>query len=319
MVPAITLGIVAWIAGHGAAALNVKQLETLLWIVRLGSFAGAAAQMNATQSTISMRIQELEQDLGVVLFDRTQRKAHLTAKGRELISYAEEAVALFTEIKRRVGNRDAVSGVARMGVAELVAVTWLPELIALIHDEYPNLTLELDVSLTVDLFAKLRSGDLDVALIPGGQFDASLIAQSLGSVRFAWMASSRLEMPGRALTPQDLGRWPILSLGEGSYHHDTTKEWLAAESGRRRRVDVCNSMSVIASLTAAGLGVSLLPPCCYQAEIASGALRMLDTCPDMPDVEFSAVYLRRQPKAVPQLIADAAARVTTFRCVPLNR
>lgn len=293
--------------------MNVKQLETLLWIVRLGSFASAAAQINATQSTVSMRIQELEQDLGVVLFDRTQRKAHLTAKGRELIPCAEEAVALFTEIKHRVGSRDAVSGVARMGVAELVAVTWLPELIALVHDEYPNLTLELDVSLTVDLFTKLRNGDLDVTLIPGGQFDTSLVAQSLGAVRFVWMASSRLDMPSRTLTPQDLLQWPILSLGEGSYHYDTTKEWLAAGGGRRRRVDVCNSMSVIASLTAAGLGISLLPPCCYQAEIASGAFRVLDTAPDMPEVEFSAVYLRRQPKAVPQLVADAAARVTTFR------
>lgn len=293
--------------------MNVKQLETLLWIVRRGSFAGAAAQMNATQSTVSMRIQELEQDLGVVLFDRTQRKAHLTAKGRELIPYAEEATALFIEIKRRVGSSDAVAGVARMGVAEMVAVTWLPDLISLVHDEYPNLTLELDVSLTVDLFAKLRGGDLDVALIPGGQFDPSLVAQSLGSVRFVWMASSRLELPDRTLTPQDLSQWTILSLGEGSYHHDTTKEWLAAESGRRRRVDICNSMSVIASLTAAGLGISLLPPCCYQAEIASGALRVLDTSPGMPEVEFSAVYLRRQPKAVPQLIAEAATRVTTFR------
>ncbi len=293
--------------------MNVKQLETLLWIVRLGSFAGAAAQMNATQSTISMRIQELEQDLGVMLFDRTQRKAHLTAKGRELISYSEEAVALFTEIKLRVGNRDAVSGVARMGVAELVAVTWLPELIALIHDEYPNLTLELDISLTVDLFAKLRSGDLDVALIPGGQFDASLVAQSLGSVKFVWVASSRLEIPGRALTPQDLRQWPILSLGEGSYHYDTTKEWLAAESGRRRRVDVCNSMSVIASLTAAGLGISLLPPCCYQSELADGRLHVLDTSPEMPDVEFSAVYLKRQPTVIPDLIAKASQQASTFR------
>jgi hypothetical protein len=60
-------------------AVNVKQLETFITIVRLGTFAAAAEHLNATQSTVSARIQELEQDLGVVLFNRTQRKAHLTA------------------------------------------------------------------------------------------------------------------------------------------------------------------------------------------------------------------------------------------------
>jgi DNA-binding transcriptional LysR family regulator len=293
--------------------VNVRQLEALLWVVRLGSFAAAATQMNATQSTISMRIQELEQELGVLLFDRTHRKAHLSAKGRELLSYAEEAVALFSEIRHRVGARDALTGVARVGVAELVAVTWLPQLVATMHRDYPGLTLELDVSLTANLFTGLQNGDLDVVLIPGGRFDDNLVVHSLGLVSFAWMASPKLALPDRPLTPADLRQWPILSLGEGSYHHGPAEAWLAAHGGRRRHVDVCNSMSVIASLTAAGLGISLLPPSCYAAEIDHGRLRVLDTRPPMREVEFSAVYRKRRPGVIPELISMASRQASTFQ------
>jgi len=293
--------------------MNVRQLEALIWVVRLGSFAAAAAQLNATQSTISLRIQELEQELGVLLFDRTNRKAHLTAKGRELLAYAEEAVALFSEIRYRIGARESLTGVVRIGVAELVAVTWLPELVSSLHREYPGLTLELDISLTANLFTRVREGDLDVVLIPGGQFDAGLVAQSLGFVEFVWMASPKLEVPEGSLTPSDLGALPILSLGADSYHHGPAEAWLATCRGHRRHTDVCNSMSVIASLTAAGLGVSLLPPCGYKTEIASRKLRVLDTHPEMPEVEFSAVYLQRQPRVIPELIASASQQASTFR------
>jgi DNA-binding transcriptional LysR family regulator len=83
--------------------MNRKQLETFETIVRLGSFAAAAAKLNATQSTVSARIQELEA-LGVQLFDRAQRKANLTTKGRELVSYAQTAIDLFSKIQHQVGN-----------------------------------------------------------------------------------------------------------------------------------------------------------------------------------------------------------------------
>ena len=78
--------------------MNMKQLETFYWVERLGSFSAAAERVHATQSTISMRIQELEQSLGVRLFDRSHRMARLTAKGRELLPYVRQMVELTSAI-----------------------------------------------------------------------------------------------------------------------------------------------------------------------------------------------------------------------------
>lgn len=217
-------------------------------------------------------------------------------------------------LDNRVGARDALTGVARIGVAELVAATWLPDLVTSLRRDYPALTLEFDVSLTARLFARLMEGELDIVLIPGGRFDnTNLVASSLGLTRFAWMASPKLELPQGPVAPHDLTKHPILSLGEGSYHYGPAEEWLAAHGGSRRRVDVCNSMSAIASLTQAGLGVSLLPPDCFEPELAAGKLRVLDTRPEMPEVEFSAVHMKRQPSVIPETVAKAAQQASSFQ------
>ncbi|HVI30117.1 LysR family transcriptional regulator [Hansschlegelia sp.] len=291
--------------------MNFRQLQTFLEIVRLGSFAAAAGKLNATQSTVSARIQELEQDLSVQLFDRSQRKATLTAKGRELVSYAERALALQAEIREQIGAREALSGVVRVGVAELVAMTWLPDLAARLHRLYPRITLELDISLTAPLRQRLQAGELDVALIPGRSFEPGLVTRPLGAVGFCWMAGRSLALPDRPLEASDFKSLRILSLGENSVHFETVSSWLAA-SGSTQRPDLCNSMTVLSILTAAGVGISLLPPSCYRNELADGTLRILPSRPQPPLMPFAAVYKTRRLTTLQQLVAETAVEVSTF-------
>ena len=138
--------------------MNLKQLEAFLAIARHGGFIEAAERLNLTQSTISARIKELEQDLGVLLFDRTRRQIQLTPKGRELLDYAAQAVALQREIKQQIGSPEAISGVFRIGVAELIAVTWLPKFVTTVRELYPAVTLQFEVTMNPAMLDGLRSG-----------------------------------------------------------------------------------------------------------------------------------------------------------------
>ena len=79
--------------------MNIRQIETFFWAARLGSFVQAAQRLNATQSAISMRIQEVESDLRVKLFDRSQRRAILTPEGAMLLPYAEEVLAAVERLR----------------------------------------------------------------------------------------------------------------------------------------------------------------------------------------------------------------------------
>lgn len=293
--------------------MTLKQLETFYWVCRLGGFAAAARHMHSTQSGVSMRIQDLESSLGVALFDRNQRSARLTAKGQELVQYAERLMTATSEIRHRIGDPKVSSGTVRLGVTEFVAVTWLPRLVAAINENYPDIALELDVDLTLTQLRKLQNGDLDVAVLPGPIEEPGLTNVPLGSVEFAWMARPKLGVPRTRLTPRDLHAWPLLTLTHDSNLHKLLARWFEAGNATIRRANACNSIGVLAALTMAGLGISYLPREHFARDIDDGRLQVLDIAPRLPDLEYFAIFEKRQIQPLSQTIAQLAQQYSTFR------
>jgi DNA-binding transcriptional LysR family regulator len=299
--------------------MNLRRIETFYWAAKLGSFSAAANRLNATQSTVSMRIQDLERDFGLSLFDRAQRTARITPMGRELMRYAEEMLRLSAEMRERLADSETIPGALRIGVAEVISVTWLPRFVKVIHERYPKVTLELDEALTEDLVEHLNQGDLDLILAPGRIPGYNFSPVSLGAVEFAWMASPSLGLPDRKLQPRDLQRWPVIALSRESYHHRSIEEWFRAGDARCRRIDTCKSLSVAAALAAAGLGVTLLPPRCHGNEIKAGRLQVIATVPRFRPVEFTATCSIASIQPISRRIAVLASEVSDFEKVRAKR
>ena len=292
--------------------MNLKHLETFLWIARLGSFSAAARRLGASQPAVSMRIQELERLLNAELFERSARHARITSKGRELMEYAERIVALAAQARHRVGTADTVSGRLRLGVSETIALTWLPRLVAQLNDVYPKLVIDLDIDLTHGLWRKLREATLDLVLLPGPALGADIVAHDLGHAEYSWMASPHLGLARTRLTPEDLARVPIITLAPDSNLHDVIESWFHDKKLEPHRVDVCNSLGVVASLTIAGLGVSMLPPGIFDTQVARGELYALDVVPRIEPLRFWAVYPRARDASLEEAVCQMACEVTTF-------
>lgn len=289
--------------------MNIKQLETFYWVERLGSFRAAAEHVFATQSTVSMRIQELEDALGVKLFDRSHRTARLTPKGKQLVPFVEQIMEVVAEMQRRVSPTRSLSGLVRLGVVEIVASTWLPDFIRTLNQEYPNISLELEIALSFELTEKLRNGALDVIFSAGRPPGTSYIAEPLNAMELEWMAHPSLGIPEDPVHPHELQRWPFITLNRQSYHHATVESWLREHQMRCRKV-VCNSMTVAATLVAAGIGVSLLTPACYRREVSDGLLQVVRTTGHIPPVELFAMYALDEFQPLAPLMATLAAQVS---------
>ncbi len=292
--------------------MNVRHLETFVWSARLGSFSAAARKLNSTQPAVSMRIRELEKSLRVELFDRSRRAIQLTPKGREFLDYAIRITSLATEAHVRLGDRTALSGRVRLGVTETIALTWLPNLVARLNEEYPSVVVELDIGLTKNVWQNLEAGDLDLALLPGPAYGPGMVTASLGTIEYTWMASPRLKIPRRTQSPKDLESWPVITLSRESNLHQIIEDWFRAGGAVPRRVDVCNSLGVVASLTVSGLGVCLLPPSILRGEIESGELTVIKIAPRLVPLEFVSVYPKRRGTDLVPIIADLAKDITTF-------
>ena len=129
---------------------DFKAIETFMWVVTLGSFRGAAQKLNTTQPAISQRIAQLEREVGVKLLQRDRRMVLPTPSGRQLMVYAEKLIGLRSEMLAVVGDRSAMRGVLRLGVAETIVHTWLTQLIKSVNHAYPNLSLEIEVDITLE-------------------------------------------------------------------------------------------------------------------------------------------------------------------------
>lgn len=292
--------------------MNLRRLETFYWAAKLGSFTAAAEKMNTTQSTISMRIQELEREFGVVLFDRTQRMARATELGRDLVSYVERLLDCAADMHERFASAESVTGTLRIGAAEVISISWLPTLIRRLQQRHPKVQLEIQEALTQDLEMKLEAGALDLVLAPGGAEHSRHAVTPLGSVEFTWMAHPSLGIPGEGLTPERLQQWPVIALSEESYHFASIEAWFQAGGARLGRMSVCKSMGVAALLAMAGLGATLLPARCFREELARRQLLQLRADPPFGPIPFRAMTSRRSLSRLAEEAAALAAETSDF-------
>jgi DNA-binding transcriptional LysR family regulator len=293
--------------------VDISQLETFFWTARLGSITQACKRLNATQSTLSMRLKKLETSLRVTLFDRSHKRLTLTAKGRDLVRHAEKILDAAEQIRRYVADPAAESGTIRVGVAELISLTWIPDLIRRLSTQFPNIVIDMDVGLPLPLMEGLSSGKLDVVLAPAmSKPEPPFTGVPLGTVGFCWVASPGLHIGKKFVTPTQLQKLAFIgAAGNQSILHALVRQWFAENGATIQRLNVCNSLAASASMVMAGLGVSLLPQTYCAPFIKSGKLVALRTNRTF-EFEFYATYSAVGDQALPRLVAEQARAASTF-------
>lgn len=269
--------------------MRIVDLESLLWIARLGSFTAAAERQNITQSAMTRRVRELEVGLGVRLFDRVGRRVELTPEGRVTLTYAENIVGLARRMRREVGKIERLTGVVRLGAGELFAAWWLSNFVVRVSRRFPGVTLDLNVDLSVRHVAQFEQKKLDMLLLPG---DAPIQGERvlIDKISYAWMASPRLRVPNRVLNAAELAKWPLITLSQDSTNHHLISDWFRRQGVRPVRIDLCNNLRMVGEMVASGLGVALLPQPIFQSLISAGVLQLVLTTPQVPLVPLWAVF-----------------------------
>ena len=190
-------------------------LETLLWIARLGTFAAAAARLNTTQPAISARVRELESHLGTALFRREGRAMALTPAGRELVRESEPLWARFQTVLTGCSDIGGARGVVRVGSGEIAAAICLPDFVTALGRDLPNVTLAIDIALTVDLIQQLASGQADMIFGAGPVAHPMLRSTPIGGVDLLWLASPAIASAATAASLVAVQRLAALSPCQG--------------------------------------------------------------------------------------------------------
>jgi DNA-binding transcriptional LysR family regulator len=300
---------------------SVKELETFITVAEVGSFQGAARRLNATQPAISKRISELEMELGVQLFDRSTRTCRITAKGRALVTYAQRVLGDIGEIQRTIGSRSSLAGHVRLGVIETIAFNKLPEILERCTADLPELSLEVEVGATIDLVRKVRTHELDIAVVVAPVFEEAIASEPFWTVPMSWIAHGPRWTEG-PLSVEALAKHTIL-LQSGSRHIPVIEGWFKSRGLRVKNIIRCNGIATAMKMTAAGLGLSLVPIESARRELESGTVTAVPVQVQLPANSFVMIYPagRIEPAlgAVVDVIRKIAARLIEEKPAPEPR
>ncbi len=146
--------------------MTLVQLEYIIAVARYGQFSIAAEKCFVTQPTLSMQIQKLEDELDVLIFDRSQQPITPTLLGKKIIEQAQQALFSAQRIKDTIKEeRNLISGDLNIGIIPTIASYLLPLFFPPFIRHYPHLKLHIDELLTDQVVERLQSGDLDVGII----------------------------------------------------------------------------------------------------------------------------------------------------------
>lgn len=289
--------------------VDFKSIETFLWVATLGSFRGAAQRLNTTQPAISQRIAQLEREMGVKLLNRDHRVASPTTSGRQLMVYAEKLIGLRSEMMAEVGDRSAMRGVMRLGVAETIVHTWLSRLIKSVNTAYPNLSLEIEVDITPNLSARLLAQEIELALVLGPLSVSTVRNRALCDYPIGFLASPSLGLGDGPLTVHELAKFPIITFPRKTQPYEIVRSLFNRPELPPIRLHASASLATVIHMAIEGLGIAVIPTAIVENELADGRLRLLSTDLKMSPLTFSASWLASPDTVAVELVADLASKI----------
>lgn len=246
--------------------MTLTELKYVLAVARERHFGRAAEACFVAQPTLSVAIKKLEEELGVMLFERGGGgEISITPAGERVVEQAARIFELVDGIKELTAEaKDDLAGPLRLGVIYTIAPYLLPSLIPELHRMAPQMPLLLEENYTKVLTEKLRKGELDAMLIATPVEDPGLLALPLYDEPFqVALPAAHPWRKRKAVKVDELETETLLLLGSGHCFRDQVLQACPAlnrtASGGLAKTLESSSLETIRHMVASGVGITVLP------------------------------------------------------------
>jgi LysR family transcriptional regulator, hydrogen peroxide-inducible genes activator len=287
------------IRSYASHSFSLRQLQYAVAVAGSLSFRKAAEVCHVSQPSLSAQLAQLEDALGVRLFERDRRRVLVTAAGKELVERARrvllEADDLIAAAKRA---GDPLAGTLRIGVIPTISPYLLPSATPALRTAYPRLTTVWVEDKTASLVRSLDAGVLDAALLA--------LEAEIGDVEHEVLADDPFVLatrPGDPLgeksmpaKPSELRQASVLLLDDGHCFRDQALAYCSSAKARELEFRA-TSLPTLAQMVAGGAGVTLLPQLAVPTEAQRAGLRVRTFAAPVPHRTIALVWRKRSPFA----------------------
>jgi DNA-binding transcriptional LysR family regulator len=260
------------------STLTLKQFRAIQAIFRHGKIVNAASTLHLTASAVTIQLRQVEEELGLTLFDRTQDGMRPTAAGLAVVDAAQ---AIEERLRLLQDEIDAIKGV-RAGSLKLGVVStakyFAPSLMASFMKEHPDIDMRLVVGNRAETIASLRSHDVDIALMGRPPKDIPVRAMAFGDHPLVIVAPPDHPLAGaRDISKERIAQENFLIREPGSGTRTSLEIFLGEIPGRLDDLGTeMGSNETIKQAVMAGLGIGFISAHTIASEVESGRLVILD-------------------------------------------
>lgn len=241
--------------------MTLTELRYIVALARERHFGRAAEKCFVAQPTLSVAVKKLEEELGVILFERGQSEVSVTPAGEPIVRQAEKVLAEAARIRELADTAgDPLAGPLRIGAIYTIGPYLLPKLVPLLKERAPKMPLMIQENFTAKLIEALKGGELDVAVLALPIEEPGLVAQAVYEEAFRVLVPAG--HPWAKLKAIDAGMLlneQLLLLGRGNCFRDQVLDLCARAGAGGPQVLEGSSLETIRLMVASGVGITVMP------------------------------------------------------------
>jgi len=282
--------------------MELRTIITFVRIAELGNFTKAASELGYAQSTVSMQIQSLENELGFPLFNRIGKYISLTQKGEDFLPYANQILVMLSKIDT-LKTEEQQHGKLVIGILESLLYWVFSPLLPEFHQQLPFISIETTTASGTNLFNMLKKGELDVIFMLDKKiFEPDCVMAFSYPVKLIFVASVNHPLATQpTINLETIIKYPLLLTERSSiYRHELELATAERNLELHPLVEVNNTLTLV-NLTKAGMGISFLPEYTVKDKIEKGELCQLNVSEYQAQC-WAQIFTHKNKWITPQIV-----------------
>lgn len=295
--------------------MNANHLNTFHKVAHTQSFTKAAGELYLTQPAVSQQIQSLENNLGVILFDRLGKKVRLTSEGEILLSYTKRLFDLYDEIEMLFDDLKSLEkGKITIGSTAVLGTYILPKIIGRFSRKYPGIDIDLRMGNSISVHNLLVEGHLDLGF--AGRIKPHPRLQNILIHTEKMIVVCSKDHPlavKKKVSVDELDKTPFIWREKGTQTRLLVERWFEKIVGRdypKKSIELQN-VEAAKRTVVEGFGITITPEIAVSRELHLGLLKRIDV--DGFDLSFDYYLLYFKGRTMSKAIKAFIEMILTFQ------
>lgn len=246
--------------------ISIKQLSYALAVEKNLHFKKAAEQCHVSQSTLSAALRELESQLGLKIFERSNKSVLVTPVGKEVLRRARRIVLEAEDLQKLSDcQKPPLSFPISVGVIPTIAPYLLPRLLSVLNQDFPNAKIRFHEAQSAQLIERVVNGEIDTAILALPYPTEGLLSMEFWQEDFYWISTAGSEHSQQVeITSEEIHPEKLMLLNEGHCLKDHVLDVCKFSKSTQGHGVGATSLNTLVEMVRGGLGTTLIPAMAMQ-------------------------------------------------------